>query len=687
MSTPRFLALLLMWPLLWAGSQAQARAQAPNRGALAEFPSITVDRLTNGMRVIRLPHASGEREEGNGAEIAFGYTVGLRNEPGYPSGIADLSRFYLSASVPARSVALVAHLGGGEFEFIDELDRVGMRVRVPDALVETVLTQVGEYFAAPRLDPEMFEYARRRLRSAVAGDRDGFGIELDRELGTALLRDYPYLWSEAASADQIDRLQIDDLETYFNENFGTDRAYVVTTETVPQSTLAVLADIGARRASHNPVTNTLPEPVETVLDLAARVVGGVVLARAVPSVHFEGWFRALVVDRLLRQVSAPSARFQFGPGVDPVLHRIDIPVEIPLFAEDVRDDLLDQITGMQFRNPDPSQLRRAVESAVAYLGSRNMLEWFAAHDLWDSLEAGSNVIKGLTGDGFRSAVRDFDSLGQVAATWPPAFEQPQVRVESLSVEIEPVPDAPPPLGRAPGRVPVPDFDTVAFPDPLAFQVETLTSELTLAEDVAYGIFIAGRFEGVLPGGDAQFGNNGSFWSFTVAPTDAVFDQLRDVRADRILVFAPAGDLPSLRRRFNGWTSGDRDSTPSLSAGRVATGDLPGLLVLKTWLDAKVVEAGWWGQVELRIEGIEGSRLIIDADAEQDAAIQAWIQEVEEMGLEDGEFLRVRSAALGYFNRIRRELQILLWQRNPQGTIRLPTTVNQERLRAVARIYF
>ena len=68
-------------------------------------------------------------------------------------------------------------------------------------------------------------------------------------------------------------------------------------------------------------------------------------------------------------------------------------------------------------------------------------------------------------------------------------------------------------------------------------------------------------------------------------------------------------------------------------------------------------------------------------------VQAWIQEVEEKGLEDGEFLRVRGAALGYFNRIRPELQILLWQRNPQGTIRLPTTINQARLRAVARIYF
>jgi len=27
-----------------------------------------------------------------------------------------------------------------------------------------------------------------------------------------------------------------------------------------------------------------------------------------------------------------------------------------------------------------------------------------------------------------------------------------------------------------------------------------------------------------------------------------------------------------------------------------------------WLDAKVIEAGWWGQVDSRIEGIEGSRL-------------------------------------------------------------------------------
>ncbi len=679
--------LWLMWGALWAGFEVQGAAQAPSPTPLVDFPSIDAERFTNGVRAIYLPHSLDEGDDGNNTEIAFGYTVGFRNEPGYPAGVADLAGFYLSASVAARSVALVAHLGGGEFEFITEPDRIGMRVRVPNNLVGAVLTQVGSYFAEPAFEPEMFEYARRQLRLAVGAETDAFSDELDREVGAALLRDYPYLWSDPASADQIDRLRIDDLETYFDENFGTNRAYVITSERLPQSALSVLADIDYREASHNPATNVLPESVETVLDFPSRVKGGVVLARAVPSVHFEGWFRALVVDRALQQVADPSARFRFGLGVDPVLHWIEIPVEIPTYSEDVRDELLDQITGMQYRNPDPGELRRAVDSARAYLGQRSSLEWFGAHDLWDSLEAGRAALISLTAESFRSAVRDFDALGRVVATWPPAFEQPQVSVESLSEAIVPVQPLPPPLGLAPGRVPVPAFDTVAFPDSSPVQVERLASGVTLAEDPAYGIFVAGRFEGALPGGEAQVGNNGSLWSFSDPPNDAVFDQLGEVRPDRLLVFAPGADLPNLRRRLSAWTSGDQDSTPSLSAGRVATGDLPGLLVLMTWLDAKIVEAGWWGQVDLRIEGIEGSRLIVDADAEQDAVVRGWIQEVEEMGLEEGEFLRVRSAALGYFNRIRRELQILLWQRNPQGTIRLPTTVNQRRLRDVARIYF
>ncbi len=687
MLEPKSLIPGLICALFWTGMGLGAAGQTGGSPLQTELPPITTERLSNGVRVIHLPVSSPDIDDGNFTEIAFGYTVGVRNEPGYPVGIAELTRFYLAASVRARSVALVAHLGGGEFEFIHEPDRIGMRVGVPESLVETTLIQVGAYLAELDFDPEMFEYARRRLVIETSVTEDNFGLELDREVGAALLRDYPYLWSERATMDQVEQLQVSDLATYFQENFGTDRAWVVVSRTVSSDALGGIREITPRQASHSPATNALPDPIEIEFDFPSRARGGVVLARAVPSVHFEGWFRALVVDRMLREVVPPPVTFQFGFGVDPVLHRIDIPVEIPLFAEDVRDDLLRQIAELQFRNPDPDQLSAAMESAKGYLKQRNVLEWFAAQDLWSSLEAGWDAIPGLTRDGFRSAVRDFSGLGRVVALWPPAFEQPRVTVESLSEEIAEPPEPPPPLGRAPGSVSVPGFDQLAFPDPSPVRVERLDSGVTLAEDSGYGIFIAGRFDGVLPDGEASVGTNGSFWLFPDPPGDAVFEQLQEVRPDRLLVFAPAPDLPGLGQRLNGWTGGRLDSTPSLAAGQVARGDIPSLMVLKTWLEAKVVEAGWWGQVNLGIEGIEGSRLIIEADAEQDAQVRAWIRDVAENGLEEEEFLRVRSATLGYFDRIRRELQILLWQRDPRGTIQLPTTVSQARLRDVARIYF
>lgn len=687
MLEPKSLILGLICTLFWTGAGLGAGRQTADSSARTELPPITAVRLSNGVRVIHLAASSLDIDGGRLTEVAFGYTVGLRNEPGYPAGVAELAQFYLASSVPARSVALVAHLGGGEFQFIDEADRVGMRVTVPDALVEALLIQVGAYFEEPVFDPELFEYARRQVAQSITVTEDEFDLVLGMEVGAAVLRDYPYVWSERATMDQVDQLRISDLESYFIENFGTDRAYVIVSESVSQAALGAIGEITSRRASHSPATNALPDPEETELDLPSRVQGGVVFAKAVPSVHFEGWFRALVVDRMVRQVVVPSARFQFGFGVDPVLYRIDISVEIPLFAEDVRDDLLGQIAELQFRNPNPDQFSTAVESAEGYLKQRNVLEWFAAQDLWGSLEAGWDAIQGLTGDGFRSAARDFSDLGGVVAIWPPAFEQPRVTVESLSEELPEPPEPPPPLGRAPGSVPVPGFDQLAFSDPSPVRVERLDSGVTLAEDSGYGIFIAGRFDGVLAGGEVSVGTNGSLWLFPDPPGDEAFDQLQEVRPDRLLVFAPAPDLPGLGQRLNGWTGGRLDSTPSLAAGRVARGDIPSLMVLKTWLEAKVVEAGWWGQVALGIEGIEGSRLIIEADAEQDAQVRAWIRDVAENGLEEEEFLRVRSATLGYFDRIRRELQILLWQRDPRGTIRLPTTVSQTRLRDVARIYF
>ena len=142
-----------------------------------------------------------------------------------------------------------------------------------------------------------------------------------------------------------------------------------------------------------------------------------------------------------------------------------------------------------------------------------------------------------------------------------------------------------------------------------------------------------------------------------------------------------------RRRFADWTSGRTDSNPSMPAGSVATGDIPSLLTLKMWLDGKLIEAGWFEQVILRFDGLERSRLLIETDAEREAQVREWIREVAEQGISEKEFVGARTAAIRYFDRIRSDLQVLLWQRDPLGVIRSPATVTLSRLRTVARIYF
>src|SRR5690606_4560290 len=109
----------------------------------------------------------------------------------------------------------------------------------------------------------------------------------------------------------------------------------------------------------------------------------------------------------------------------------------------------------------------------------------------------------------------------------------------------------------------------------------------------------------------------------------------------------------------------------LAAGEVATIDAPALLILKLWLDARLIEAGWWGLAETRIQGVEGSRLVIDAEPEVERVIRSWIGDLVDEGVETSEFERLRAAAVSYFEAIRTELQIILWQRAPGGAISSP----------------
>ena len=110
------------------GLSVSAPAQDRTPDPLPDLPTPTSDRLPNGIRVIHLPNP--DRVSDTDVEITFGYVPADDDATGDVADARELLVSYLSLSVPARSVALAAHLAGGEFELLNLADRFGMTVRV-----------------------------------------------------------------------------------------------------------------------------------------------------------------------------------------------------------------------------------------------------------------------------------------------------------------------------------------------------------------------------------------------------------------------------------------------------------------------------------------------------------------------------------------------------------------------------
>ena len=96
--------------------------------------------------------------------------------------------------------------------------------------------------------------------------------------------------------------------------------------------------------------------------------------------------------------------------------------------------------------------------------------------------------------------------------------------------------------------------------------------------------------------------------------------------------------------------------------------------------------GPW-QVELRISASEGSGLQIQADAEKQAQVSAWIKRIASESPSDTELAWAREVAIHRFDAVRAEIQALIWERDPQGTIQDLQTISAVHVSDVARIYF
>jgi hypothetical protein len=138
-----------------------------------------------------------------------------------------------------------------------------------------------------------------------------------------------------------------------------------------------------------------------------------------------------------------------------------------------------------------------------------------------------------------------------------------------------------------------------------------------------------------------------------------------------------------------WSSfkGSSSSQAIVAKGKVSAGDLPALFILKVLLDRKIIEAGLWSNVELRISASEGSALQIDADSERRARVIEWIKRIASDKPSDQEFAWAQEVAIHRFGTIRADLQALTWERDPQGAIQDLGTIAAGQILDVARIYF
>ena len=217
--------------------------------------------------------------------------------------------------------------------------------------------------------------------------------------------------------------------------------------------------------------------------------------------------------------------------------------------------------------------------------------------------------------------------------------------------------------------------TVAFPS----HTDSSPS-VPLPERLASGVSI------VSSNVNAVFVSGASLTRFDREPDSDTLKAFQMYRPDRILVLAPSSSMDHARQLWSLFKGSDSREV-GVARGRVSTGDLPALYVLKTLIDRKIIEAGWWREVTLRIDASNGSELQILADDGKRSTVVEWIKKI---GLEkpsDTEMAWAREVAIHRFDTVRADIQALLWERDPEVSMQALETISAGHVSDVARIYF
>ncbi len=589
--------------------------------------------LPNGIRIVELPPA------GPSVEIVAGYETG---------GSAASS-----PSETIRALALNVYAAGGSLEELQEAGRTGFRIRIPDWALPVVTGGVADYF----------KEVPRSADTAVPAD--DFSARVEAEIRTALL---------GADADI--------------PHFSTDRAFVVISGTAPEEFTRNLGSI-PRRESLRPLgASTRRLPAERTLrfnrEEPGQIDGSVIFASPVPGVFYAEWYSVLLLDRLIQRVMPLKVATSLPLVLEQYYYRMELTVPSGQQLEPAEQSLLQEIQRLQYQRATPEDLNAARSDARAYLQSVEVRSWFESHGIPERRTEGLQWIDAISADDLRATARDLIVANRVLATWAPKIRQATVQVESLTASVtEPLATAsvlPESQGAAPAAI-----DTIVTVNTIRPQpfpphshsayiwgpAERLASGVSIMPSNGFGVFVAGA----------------GLTRFETEPAAAAFQPFETYRPDRILVLVRPEALERARQTWSGFRGNTADTALILPNVTVSSGDLPAVFLLQGMLERKVIEAGWWTDVSLRIDAGQGSTLQIIASPEKKSRVIEWMRRIANEDLSDTDLGLVREIALHHFAGKQMDLQSLTWQQDPSGVVPDIETVSGAHVRDAARIYF
>jgi len=563
----------------------------------------------------------------NVVEIVAGYTSG------------ELKDFLSTAA--ANTLLFDAYAAGGNIAIIHERDRIALRITAPKWSLPVLFDRLPALFRE-------FPPPGKGDKGADPSSPD-FVARIEEEIRNALL---------GPARPAVD--------------YATGDAFILISEPAPGTLRDALGAIPKRGVVIPPDETVSRFPGERTLRFKSDLpVGGVIFASPIPSVYYKQWYSVLLLDRLIRRVVPLAPKTTLPLTARPNYYRLEVEVPSGQFPEAVEEKLLQELQRLQSSPASAQDLDGARLEAQAYLDSKVIREWFASHDILNRREEGMQWIQSMSADDMRVAARDLLIANRVIASYAPRPRLTVVTSEPLSAVSSPTPS---PSGRGMSRerqgegrhTPFPDHDHAPVP-------------MSLAERLSSGVSLAAS------AGNAVFISNGPMVRFDRELSSADLTAFQQYGANRILVLAPPASMDRARGLWSAFNGAGAENP--VARGKVTGGDLAALFILKTMIDLKLVQAGWWSEASIRLDAGEGSDLQIRGTDEQRAQILDWIKSVAAAPPADSDFAWVREVAIHRFALISPDLQALMWERDPQGALQGLETISSKHIQDVGRIYF